>query len=106
METYGLSKETVSALQKHENNGFLTGWRHQLFDIVAAGVFQENRLVSYLFILCIDYVHRTSIILIKENGLTFKKARSRRYPVETIIDEDYAGDLALHQSKQNPYCMA
>ena len=31
----------------------------------------------------------------KENGLTLKQARSRRYPAETITDSDYADDLAL-----------
>ena len=31
----------------------------------------------------------------KENDLTQKKSRSRRYPTETIIDPDYADDLVL-----------
>ena len=32
---------------------------------------------------------------IKHLGLTLTKARSRRYPVVTITDEDYVDDLAL-----------
>ena len=31
----------------------------------------------------------------KENGLTLEKARSRRYPTRTIMDADYADDIAL-----------
>ena len=31
----------------------------------------------------------------KENGFTLKKARSRRYPVQTITNVDYAGDIVL-----------
>ena len=31
----------------------------------------------------------------KENSFTMKKARSRRYPAQTITDMDYADDVAL-----------
>ena len=31
----------------------------------------------------------------KENGLTLEKARSRRYPEQTITDTDYADDIAF-----------
>ena len=31
----------------------------------------------------------------KENGITLKKIRSRRYPKESIRDADYADDLSL-----------
>ena len=37
----------------------------------------------------------TSIELMKENGITLAKARSRRYPTWTITDIDYADDAAL-----------
>ena len=33
--------------------------------------------------------------LIQENIFTLKKARSRRYPTETITDSDYADDIAI-----------
>ena len=49
----------------------------EYFDIVA-GVLQKNPLVSYLFIICLDYVLRTSIDKIKENGFELTKKRSRR----------------------------
>ena len=33
--------------------------------------------------------------LMKENGFTLEKARSRRYPTQTISDADYADDIVL-----------
>ena len=38
---------------------------------------------------------RTSIDFMKENSFTLTKAKSRRYPAQTITDMDYAGDIAL-----------
>ena len=32
----------------------------------------------------------------KENGFTRKKTRGMRYPTKTIMDADYANELALH----------
>ena len=64
------------------------------FDIVS-GVLQGNTLAPYLFIICLDYVVRTSIYLLKEKGFNLEKERSRKYLVQTITDEDYADDLAL-----------
>ena len=43
---------------------------------------------SYLFIICLDYVLRTSLDLMKENGFQLAKERSRRYPAQTITDAD------------------
>ena len=37
----------------------------------------------------------TSIDLMKENGFTLKRVRSRRYPAQTITDADYVDDIAL-----------
>ena len=39
------------------------------FDIVA-GILQGDSLAPYLFIICLDYVLRTSINKIKENGFS------------------------------------
>ena len=64
------------------------------FDIVA-GVLQGYTLAPYLFIICLDYVLRTSIDLMKENGFKLAKERSRRYPAQTIMDADYADSIAL-----------
>ena len=47
------------------------------FNIVA-GVLQGDTLAPYLFIICLDYVLRTSIDKIKENG--FKLTKDQGYP--------------------------
>ena len=64
------------------------------FDIVV-GVRQGDTLAQYLFIICLDYVLWTSEDSMKENGFTLAKARSRRYPTQTIMDADYTDDTAL-----------
>ena len=64
------------------------------FDIVA-GVLQEDTLASYLFIISLDYVLRTSIDKIKDHDIKLTKERSRRYPAQTITDAGYADDIAL-----------
>ena len=64
------------------------------FNIVA-GVLQGDTLALYLFIICLDYVLRTSIDKIKENGFKLTKERSWRYPTKTITNADYADDIAL-----------
>ena len=66
----------------------------EYFDIVAC-VLQEDTLAPYLFIICLDYVLRTSIDKIRENGFKLTKERSRGYPAKTITDADYADDITL-----------
>ena len=62
---------------------------------IVAGVLQGDTLAPYLFIVCLDYVLRTSIDKIKENGFERTKKRSRMYPSKTITDADYADDIAI-----------
>ena len=64
------------------------------FDIVA-GVQQRDTLVTYLFIICLDYVLRTFIDKMKDNGCKLAKEESRRYPAQRIMDADNADYLAL-----------
>ena len=59
----------------------------EYLDIVA-GVLQGDTLAPYLFIICLDYVLRTSIDKIKVNGFERIKKRSRRYPAKKITDAD------------------
>ena len=61
---------------------------------IVASVLQGDTLAPYLFIICLDYVFRTSIDLMKDNGLKLAKERSRRYPAQTITDSDYDDDKA------------
>ena len=66
----------------------------EYFDIVV-GVLEGDTLAPYLFIICLDYVLRTSIDKIKENGFELTKKRSRRYPATTITDADYTDGIAI-----------
>ena len=77
------------ALQKHKTKSLLTRWRHILLWHCCRCSF-----APYLLLICLDYVLRTSIDLMKENDLTLKKARSRWYPAQTITDADYVDDSA------------
>ena len=67
------------------------------FDIVS-GVLQGNTLTQYLFIISLDYVIRTSIDKMKDNGFKTTKERSRRYPAQTITEADYADDIVLQEN--------
>ena len=78
---YGLPKETVKAIIMHYKNMKIkvcspdgdTGF----FDIVA-GVLQEDTLASYLFIICLDYIVRISIVLTKELTVVLTKIKNRK----------------------------
>ena len=95
---YGIPKETVAAITILYRNTKVKvrspDGDTEYFDIVA-GVLQGDTLAPYLFIICLDYVLRTSINKIKENGFELTKKRSRRYPATTITDADYADDIAI-----------
>ena len=66
-----------------------------IFDIVS-GVLLGKTLIPYLFIISLDYVLRTSIDKIKENGFELTKKKSRRYTSKTITDAD---DIAILAKK-------
>ena len=95
---YGLPKETVAAIMILYRNTKVKvrspDGDTDYFDIVAE-VLQGDTLAPYLFIICLDYVLRTLIDKIKENGFELTKKRSRRYPAKTITDADYADDIAI-----------
>ena len=80
---YSLPKGTVAAIimlyrntkvKVHSLDGDT-----DVFDIVA-GVLQEDTLAAYLFIICLDYMLRTSIDKMEDNSFKLTKERSRRYP--------------------------
>ena len=101
---YGIPKETVAAITILYRNTKVEvrspDGDTEYFDIVA-GVLQGDTLAPYLFIICLDYVLRTSIDKIKENGFELTKKRSRRYPAKTITDADYADDIAMLANTPN-----
>ena len=105
---YGLPKETVAAITILYRNTKVK--IHSLdgdteyFDIVA-GVLLGDTLAPYLFIICLDYVLRTSIDKIRENGSKLPKKRSRRYPTKTITDANYADDIENTPNQPKHYCI-
>ena len=95
---YGIPEETVAAImilyrntkvKVHSPDGDA-----DYFDIVA-GVLQGDIFSPYLFIICLDYVLRTSIDKMKENSFELIKKRSRRYHAKTITDAHYADDIVI-----------
>ena len=62
---------------------------------IVAGVLQGDTLAPCQFIFCVGYVLKTSIDKMKDNGFKLTKERSRRYPTQTIMDVDYANDIAF-----------
>ena len=95
---YGLPKETVAAITILYRNTKVKvrspDGDTKYFDIVAR-VLQGDTLAPYLFIICLDYILRTSIDKIRENGFELTKKRSRRYHEKTITDADYTDDIAI-----------
>ena len=65
-----------------------------LIDIVV-GVLPGDTSAQYLFLICLDYVFRTSVDLMEEKGFTLAKVRSKRCPTQTITDAHYVDDIAL-----------
>ncbi len=51
---------------------------------------------------CLDYVLRTSIDKIRENGFELTKKRSRRHPAKKITDAAYADDIAILANRAQP----
>ena len=94
---YGLPKQTVAAIMMLYRNTIVKVRSRDgdtdYFDIVE-GVLQEDTLVPYL-ISCLDYMLRTLIDKIKENGFKLTNERSRRHCVKTITGTDDADDIAL-----------
>ena len=74
---YGLPKETVAAITILYRNTKVKvrspDGDTEYFDIVA-GVLQGDTLAPYFFIICLDYVLRTPIDKIRENGWQRKEA--------------------------------
>ena len=77
---YGLPKETVAAITILYRNTKVKvrspDGDTKDFDIVA-GVLRGDTLDPYLFIICLDYVLRTSIEKIKENGFELTKKKKK-----------------------------
>ena len=77
---YGIPKETVAAITILYRNTKVKvrspDGDTEYFDIVA-GVLQGDTLAPYLFIICLDYVLRTSIDKIRENSIELKEKKQK-----------------------------
>ena len=95
---YGLPKETVAAIMMLYKNAKVKvrspNGDTDYFNIVA-DLLQGDTLALYLFIICLDYVLRTSIDIMKDNGFKLAKERSGRYPAQTTTDADFVDDIVL-----------
>ena len=89
---YGLPKETVAQNTKVKVRS--PDRDTDYFDIVVV-VLQGNTLAPYLCIICLNYGLKTSINKMKDNDFKLAIEISRRYPAQTITDEDYADDISL-----------
>ena len=83
-----LPKETVDAIM-------MAKVRSPDGDTDFSDILAGNTLAPFLFVVCLDYVLRTSVDKVSNFGLTLTKARGCCYPATTITDADYADDLAL-----------
>ena len=68
-------------------------WDTGYFGIVT-GVLYGDTLAPYRFIICLVYVFRTSIDLMKDNGFKLTNERSRIYTAQAITDADDIAVLA------------
>ena len=88
---YGLPKETITAIMMLYRNTKVKvcspDGDTDYFNIVA-GVLQGDILAPYLFIICLDYVLRTSIDKNQRKRLQANKKSNRRYPAKTITNAD------------------
>ena len=90
----GLPKETVAAIMMlYKNTKVKVCSPHGDTDYfyIIAGVLQRDTLAPYLFIIGLDYVLRMSI----DNSFKLTKEINRTYPIQTIMDTDYANDIVL-----------
>ena len=104
---YSLPKETVVVIMILYRNTKVKvrspDGDTEYFNIVA-GVLQGDTLAPYLFIICLDYVLRTSIDKIRENGFELTKRRSKRYPAKTITVMTWRY-WRIRLIKQRHYCI-
>ena len=83
LKSYGIPAETVNAIMMlYMNTRSMVrspDGDTQFFEITT-GTLQDDTIAPFLFIICLDYVLKSSIDCISNVGLQLKKRRSRRYP--------------------------
>ena len=95
---YGITEETVSAimmLYKNTRSMVRSPDGDTPYFEITTGVLQGDTLAPFLFLICLDYILKTSLDNNRELGFTLTERKSRRYPAEQITDTDYADDIAV-----------
>ena len=92
---YSLPKETVAAIMMLYKNMKVKVRSPDGDRLLWHGSRCATRRYISSIIICLDNVLRMSIDLMKDNGFKLAKERSRRYLAQTIMDADYADDMAL-----------
>ena len=114
LRTYGLPKETGAARTILYRNTKVKvrspDGDTEYFDIVA-GVLQGDTLAPYLFIICLDYVLRTSIDKIRENGFEQTKKKGGRYAditdnIAILANKPNQAETLLHSWNEPPLVLA
>ena len=87
LEAYGIPKETVNAIRTmYRDTSCIVSTSDgdsDPFNIVT-GVLQGDPLAPFLFIICLDYAMRCSIV--GSDGIVLKRRRSRRHPLQILSD--------------------
>ena len=68
---------------------------HTPYFEITTGVLQGDTLAPFLFIICLEYILKTSLDNNRELGFTLTERKSRRYLAEKITDTDYADDIIV-----------
>ena len=95
---YGIPEETVYAimmLYKNTRSIVRSPYGDSPYFEITTGVLQGDTIAPFLFIICLDYILKTSLDNDRELGFTLTKRKSIRYPTEQITDTDYADDIAV-----------
>ena len=87
LKSYRIPSETVNAIMMYITTLYINTHSMvrspdgdtQFFEIIT-GVLQGDTIAPFLFIICLDYVLKSSIDCSSNVGFTFKKSRSWRHP--------------------------
>ena len=95
---YGIPEETdcaIMMLYKNTRSMVRSPDGDTRYFEITTGVLQGDTLAPFLFIICLDYILKTSLDNNRELGFTLTEKKSRRYPAEQINDTDYADNIAV-----------
>ena len=95
---YGIPEETVCAfmiLYKNTRSMVRSPDGYTPYFEITTGVLQGDTLAPFLFIICFDYILKTSLDNNRELGFTLTERKSRRYHAEQIVDTEYDDYIAV-----------